>query len=263
MSLQVGGKRNYKQQTSKVHNNPYKPFKTDTTEAALSFAPDGILPNTPTLAASMEAIAGDTLPSFAPPLVGPSYADMAADPTNPYTHLSSAFDVPNVFTDTLNTGIPEPTRPTTVGGGYQNIGKTSNHGNNFTMEGIGKYSGKTMSKRYNSLNDKSRGFYDGFNGYMLKKHGFGLGIASGGRTQEEQNYIYEQGRTRPGNKVTWTKNSRHIGGGAMDITGPQLYDDPKQNMLIAREMRAYAKANPQYGAEFLSLRKDPNHVQFN
>nr|DAY12587.1 MAG TPA: hypothetical protein [Caudoviricetes sp.] len=37
------------------------------------------------------------------------------------------------------------------------------------------------------------------------------------RSQERQNYLYEQGRTRPGNKVTWTKNSRHTGRRAWDI----------------------------------------------
>ncbi len=37
------------------------------------------------------------------------------------------------------------------------------------------------------------------------------------RSQERQNYLYEQGRTRPGNKVTWTKNSRHTSRRAWDI----------------------------------------------
>ena len=37
------------------------------------------------------------------------------------------------------------------------------------------------------------------------------------RSQERQNYLYEQGRTRPGNKVTWTKKSRHTSRRAWDI----------------------------------------------
>ena len=37
------------------------------------------------------------------------------------------------------------------------------------------------------------------------------------RSQKRQNYLYEQGRTRPGNKVTWTKNSRHTSRRAWDI----------------------------------------------
>lgn len=37
------------------------------------------------------------------------------------------------------------------------------------------------------------------------------------RSQERQDYLYEQGRTRPGNIVTWTKSSRHTGRRAWDI----------------------------------------------
>ena len=37
------------------------------------------------------------------------------------------------------------------------------------------------------------------------------------RTQEEQDALYAQGRTRPGPKVTWTRKSKHIEGRAFDI----------------------------------------------
>jgi len=37
------------------------------------------------------------------------------------------------------------------------------------------------------------------------------------RTQEEQDALYAQGRTRPGKIVTWTRNSKHIAGKAFDI----------------------------------------------
>ena len=39
-------------------------------------------------------------------------------------------------------------------------------------------------------------------------------IVQGNRTQAEQNALYAQGRTKRGNIVTWTKNSKHIGGNA-------------------------------------------------
>jgi peptidoglycan L-alanyl-D-glutamate endopeptidase CwlK len=35
-------------------------------------------------------------------------------------------------------------------------------------------------------------------------------IVQGVRTQEEQNALYEQGRTKPGPIVTWTRNSNHL-----------------------------------------------------
>ena len=42
-------------------------------------------------------------------------------------------------------------------------------------------------------------------------------VVQGNRTQAEQNALYEQGRTKPGPKVTWTRNSNHIGGRAVDL----------------------------------------------
>lgn len=37
------------------------------------------------------------------------------------------------------------------------------------------------------------------------------------RSQERQDYLYEQGRSRPGDIVTWTKNSNHTKRTAFDI----------------------------------------------
>ncbi len=48
------------------------------------------------------------------------------------------------------------------------------------------------------------------------------------RSQERQNYLYEQGRTRAGSKVTWTLNSRHTSRRAWDIcknVGGSEYSD--------------------------------------
>lgn len=42
-------------------------------------------------------------------------------------------------------------------------------------------------------------------------------VVAGARTQAEQDALYAQGRTKPGPKVTWTRNSRHIGGYAVDL----------------------------------------------
>lgn len=42
-------------------------------------------------------------------------------------------------------------------------------------------------------------------------------VVQGNRTQAGQNALYEQGRTKPGPKVTWTRNSNHIGGRAVDL----------------------------------------------
>ena len=57
-------------------------------------------------------------------------------------------------------------------------------------------------------------------GLFLKRceqKGLKVRITETYRSQERQNYLYEQGRTRSGKVVTWTKNSRHTSRRAWDI----------------------------------------------
>ena len=48
-------------------------------------------------------------------------------------------------------------------------------------------------------------------------YGFDWGVTSTYRDQEFQNNLYEQGRTKPGKVVTWTRHSRHTARRAWDI----------------------------------------------
>lgn len=50
-----------------------------------------------------------------------------------------------------------------------------------------------------------------------EKQGLKVRITETYRSQERQNELYAQGRTKPGNKVTWTLNSRHTSRRAWDI----------------------------------------------
>lgn len=50
-----------------------------------------------------------------------------------------------------------------------------------------------------------------------KAKGLNVLITETYRSQERQDYLYQQGRTRPGKKVTWTHNSRHTSRRAWDI----------------------------------------------
>jgi len=50
-----------------------------------------------------------------------------------------------------------------------------------------------------------------------EKQGLKVLITETYRSQERQDYLYAQGRTRSGNVVTWTKNSRHTSRRAWDI----------------------------------------------
>lgn len=53
---------------------------------------------------------------------------------------------------------------------------------------------------------------------------YDFGISCGVRTKEEQAELYAQGRTKPGKIVTWTMDSRHISGHAVDFV---VYQDGK------------------------------------
>ena len=50
-----------------------------------------------------------------------------------------------------------------------------------------------------------------------KRRGISVFITETYRSQARQDYLYQQGRSRPGSIVTWTRNSRHSGRRAWDI----------------------------------------------
>lgn len=67
-----------------------------------------------------------------------------------------------------------------------------------------------------------------------EKQGVDVFITETYRSQERQNYLYEQGRTRPGNIVTWTRRSNHTGRMAWDIAcSPPNYLYDKEVLRMA------------------------------
>jgi len=52
---------------------------------------------------------------------------------------------------------------------------------------------------------------------LARENGLRVKVFETYRSQERQNYLYEQGRTRPGKIRTWTKNSRHKKREAVDM----------------------------------------------
>jgi peptidoglycan L-alanyl-D-glutamate endopeptidase CwlK len=52
---------------------------------------------------------------------------------------------------------------------------------------------------------------------LAKKQGLDFKVIEGYRSQARQDELYAQGRTKPGKKVTWTRNSKHTSGKAFDI----------------------------------------------
>ena len=53
--------------------------------------------------------------------------------------------------------------------------------------------------------------------FYLAREGHEVTVVEAHRTQERQNFLFEQGRSRPGNVVTWTRNSNHTTGRAVDV----------------------------------------------
>src|SRR5690606_38735901 len=60
---------------------------------------------------------------------------------------------------------------------------------------------------------------------MESEFGHQVTIVEAVRSQERQNYLFEQGRSRPGQVVTWTKNSNHLTGRAADVLIDGTYDN--------------------------------------
>lgn len=62
-------------------------------------------------------------------------------------------------------------------------------------------------------------------------------VIEGLRTKERQAELYAQGRTKPGKVVTWTMQSKHIDGLAVDLL-PAPYDwkDPAKFDAVAKAM---------------------------
>lgn len=85
------------------------------------------------------------------------------------------------------------------------------------------------------------------------------GVCSTKRDQEFQDYLYEQGRTRPGKIVTWTRESRHIDGEAWDIfileDGKAIWTSPKYGQM--------AEIGRGIGLEcgYFWYKRDPGHYQ--
>ena len=88
----------------------------------------------------------------------------------------------------------------------------------------------------------------------------GVFVTEGYRSQERQNALYDQGRKTFGSIVTWTKNSLHTKGQAVDIAfrGKELY--PKDNK-VWKDVAAIAKRNHiQWGYDLWG--RDLPHFQY-
>ena len=88
---------------------------------------------------------------------------------------------------------------------------------------------------------------------MHDEFGKDVQLVEGFRTQSRQDYLYDQGRSRPGDVVTWTKSSKHTLGLAADVTIDGSYAD-------AAGYKQLAQIAAQEGLRTLGS-KDPGHIE--
>lgn len=88
---------------------------------------------------------------------------------------------------------------------------------------------------------------------MKTEHGHDVSVVETVRSQERQDSLYAQGRTTPGAVVTWTRDSLHTQGEAVDV----IVDGSWQNAKGFARLQQIAQEE---GLETLGM-KDPGHLQ--
>lgn len=88
---------------------------------------------------------------------------------------------------------------------------------------------------------------------MESEYGYTVEVVETVRSQERQDTLFAQGRTRPGPVVTWTRNSKHIDGRAADVVIDGGYDNAAGFERLARVAR-------EEGLRTLWPR-DPGHIE--
>jgi len=68
----------------------------------------------------------------------------------------------------------------------------------------------------------------------MAEQGYRVRVTEMLRSQARQDELYAQGRTAPGNIVTWTRDSKHLAGLAADLIVNDSYGDPKAYELLQR-----------------------------
>ena len=88
---------------------------------------------------------------------------------------------------------------------------------------------------------------------MKGEYGHDVSIVETARSQERQNQLFEQGRTRPGAIVTWTRDSAHTRGDAVDV----IVDGSWENAQGFARLQRIAREE---GLRTLGM-KDPGHLE--
>lgn len=88
---------------------------------------------------------------------------------------------------------------------------------------------------------------------LENEHGIEGDVVEGYRSASRQRSLYAQGRTRPGHVVTWTLDSAHMRGRAVDLVLNQQWDD-------LAPYRVLQEVAAEEGLKTLGM-KDPGHLE--
>lgn len=88
---------------------------------------------------------------------------------------------------------------------------------------------------------------------MKAEHGHDVQVVETARTQDRQDFLYEQGRTRTGAIVTWTRDSAHSRGEAVDVKVDGSWNNAEGFSRLQRIAQ-------EEGLRTLGA-KDPGHLQ--
>jgi peptidoglycan L-alanyl-D-glutamate endopeptidase CwlK len=88
---------------------------------------------------------------------------------------------------------------------------------------------------------------------MKQEYGHDVSVVETTRSQERQDWLYAQGRTRDGQVVTWTRDSAHTRGEAVDVIIDGRWDNPEGFGRLQRIAR-------EEGLRTLGM-KDPGHLE--
>lgn len=110
-----------------------------------------------------------------------------------------------------------------------------------------------VQRDLDALNPEFRARFERVVERMQAEFGHRVTVVEAHRTQARQDHLYEQGRSRPGPVVTWTRNSNHTQGRAADVMIDGSYDN-------AAGYRRLAQIAAEEGLRTLGPR-DPGHVE--
>ena len=212
----------------------------------------------PSVVTGLSSVIGETRMGGAPSALGRPERAIAAPATSETTTATPEHATTDLLTGE-NTTIENATlvaRTTAASVAAANLGKpayAATHGVREAANVAAATNANTINSDPNALDPEFRARLGRVVSRMQNEYGHSVEIVEGYRPQDRQNHLYEQGRTNPGDVVTWTKSSKHTLGMAADVKIDGSYNNPEA-------YKQFARIAAQEGLRTLGAR-DPGHVE--